>query len=90
MQGQDLRQTMVTIGLSIVIADLLMWVFGGAGAPDGARRTGCNGPIRGIPLINAYSAYRLACSPFGIVIGVGAVAVPQPHARRHDDPRRRR
>src|SRR5215831_15337414 len=29
MQGQDLRQTMVTIGLSIVIADLLLWTFGG-------------------------------------------------------------
>ena len=29
MQGQDLRQTMVTIGLSIVIADLLLWVFTG-------------------------------------------------------------
>ncbi len=29
MQGQDLRQTLVTIGLSIVIADLLLWIFGG-------------------------------------------------------------
>ena len=28
MPGQDLRQTMVTIGLSIVIADILMWVIG--------------------------------------------------------------
>ena len=27
MQGQDLRQTMVTIGLSILIADLLLWGF---------------------------------------------------------------
>ncbi|MCC2635834.1 MAG: transporter ATP-binding protein, partial [Ramlibacter sp.] len=25
MQNQDLRQTMVTIGLSVVVADLLMW-----------------------------------------------------------------
>jgi branched-chain amino acid transport system permease protein len=29
MEGQDLRQTMVTIGLSIVFADLMLWVFGG-------------------------------------------------------------
>jgi branched-chain amino acid transport system permease protein len=29
MEGQDLRQTMVTIGLSIVFADLMMWAFGG-------------------------------------------------------------
>jgi branched-chain amino acid transport system permease protein len=27
--GQDLRQTMVTIGLSIVFADLMLWAFGG-------------------------------------------------------------
>ena len=29
MEGQDLRQTMVTIGLSIVLADLMLWGWGG-------------------------------------------------------------
>jgi len=29
MEGEDLRQTMVTIGLSIVFADLMLWAFGG-------------------------------------------------------------
>lgn len=29
LEGQDLRQTMVTIGLSIVLADLCLWFFGG-------------------------------------------------------------
>ena len=29
MQGQDLQQTLVTIGLSIVLADVLLWIFGG-------------------------------------------------------------
>jgi branched-chain amino acid transport system permease protein len=29
MEGQDLRQTLVTIGLSIVLADLMLWIFGG-------------------------------------------------------------
>ncbi len=29
MQGQDLRQTLVTIGISIVMADLMLWGFGG-------------------------------------------------------------
>ena len=29
MEGQDLRQTLVTIGISIVGADLLLWIFGG-------------------------------------------------------------
>ncbi len=29
LEGQDLRQTMVTIGLSIVLADLCLWAVGG-------------------------------------------------------------
>ena len=69
MQGQDLRQTLVTIGLSIVIADLLLWTFTGQvhqmEAPEWLH-----GPIRGLPVINAYSAYRLSLLGFGIAIGV--------------------
>jgi branched-chain amino acid transport system permease protein len=69
MQGQELRQTMVTIGLSIVIADLLLWIFTGQvyqmEAPEFLQ-----GPIRNIPLIKAYSAYRLSLLFMGIVIGV--------------------
>lgn len=29
MEGQELRQTLVTIGISIVLADLMLWAFGG-------------------------------------------------------------
>lgn len=29
MEGQELRQTLVTIGISIVMADLMLWAFGG-------------------------------------------------------------
>jgi branched-chain amino acid transport system permease protein len=69
MPGQDLRQTMVTIGLSIVIADLLLWVFGGQvhqlSPPDWL-----DGPLRGIPVINAYSKFRLALLPLGVAIGI--------------------
>jgi branched-chain amino acid transport system permease protein len=69
MQGQELRQTMVTIGLSIVIADLLLWAFTGEvhqmEAPDWLR-----GPVRDLPIIRAYSAYRLSLLAFGILIGV--------------------
>jgi branched-chain amino acid transport system permease protein len=69
MQGQDLRQTMVTIGLSIVIGDLLLWFFSAEvhqmQAPEWLQ-----GPIRGIPVINAYSAYRLSLIAFGVAIGV--------------------
>ena len=52
MQGQDLRQTMVTIGLSIVIADILLWGFTGQVYQMEAPAW-LQGPIRGIPLIKA-------------------------------------
>jgi branched-chain amino acid transport system permease protein len=62
MQGQELRQTMVTIGIAIVIADLLLWTFTGEvhqmEAPAWLR-----GP-------NAYSAYRLSLLALGVIIGV--------------------
>jgi len=69
MPGQDLRQTMVTIGLSIIIADLLIWGIGATvhqmSAPDWLA-----GPLRDLPVINAYSKYRMALLPLGILIGV--------------------
>ena len=70
MQGQELRQTMVTIGLSIVIADVLLWVFTGQ-VHQMEAPAWLQGPIRDIPLIHAYSAYRLSLLGFGIAIGVG-------------------
>ncbi len=70
MQGQELRQTMVTIGLSILIADLLLWIFTGQVYQMEAPSL-LQGPIRGIPIINAYSTYRLSLLGFGIVIGLG-------------------
>ncbi len=69
MQGQDLRQTMVTIGLSIVIADILLWIFTGQ-VHQMEAPAWLQGPIRDIPLIRAYSAYRLSLLGFGIAIGV--------------------
>jgi len=69
MPGQDLRQTMVTIGLSIVIADILMWVIG-AQVHQMSPPTVLDGPLRGLPVIRAYSTYRLSLLPIGIAIGV--------------------
>ncbi|MGL4636681.1 MAG: branched-chain amino acid ABC transporter permease [Beijerinckiaceae bacterium] len=38
MEGQDLRQTLVSIGLSIILADIVLWIWGAAStsvdAPD--------------------------------------------------------
>jgi hypothetical protein len=86
MPGQDLRQTMVTIGLSIIIADLLIWGIGATvhqmSAPDWLA-----GPLRNLPVI----------TPTRSTDGAAAardhhrravVALPEPHAHRHDDPRR--
>ena len=70
MQGEELRQTMVTIGLSIVIADVLLWVFTGQ-VHQMEAPAWLQGPIRDIPLIRAYSAYRLSLLGFGIGVGVG-------------------
>jgi branched-chain amino acid transport system permease protein len=68
MQGQDLRQTMVTIGLSIVLADIMLWMFGGEiytfDPPSwmyGATK---------LPVVNAYSTYRLLLLVASVVIGV--------------------
>src|SRR5512134_2680901 len=69
MPGEDLRQTMVTIGLSIVIADILLWVFTGQ-VHQMEPPAWLQGPIRDIPLIRAYSAYRLSLLGFGIAVGV--------------------
>ncbi len=69
MQGEDLRQTMVTIGLSIVIADLLLWTFTGQ-VHQMEPPAWLSTPLRGIPIINAYSSYRLSLLPIGIVIGI--------------------
>jgi branched-chain amino acid transport system permease protein len=69
MPGEDLRQTMVTIGLSIVIADLLLWVFT-AQVHQMDPPALLSQPFRGLPLINAYSSYRMMLLPLGIVIGV--------------------
>jgi len=51
MEGEDLRQTLVTIGISIVMADLMLWFWGGDFyqilTPDWL-----SGPVR-LPLVSA-------------------------------------
>ena len=68
MEGQDLRQTLVTIGLSIIAADLMLAKWGGLtyqfDPPEwlfGATP---------VPLINAYPTYRLALFGVAVVIGL--------------------
>ncbi len=99
MEGQDLRQTLVTIGISIVLADLMLWIWGGDFyqilTPDWLA-----GPIK-MPLITAvksngeavyltYPVVRLVIFAASVVLGVAHVAGAQQDPDRHADPRRRR
>lgn len=69
MQGQDLRQTLVTIGLSIVMADIALWIWG-------AEIYTFDPPawIYGsttLPLVSKFPTYRLMVLMASIVIGIG-------------------
>jgi branched-chain amino acid transport system permease protein len=79
MEGQDLRQTMVTIGLSIVFADLMLWAFGGDFYQI-QTPSWLIGPVQ-LPLITAvrssgdpiylqYPLVRLVILAASVVIGV--------------------
>jgi branched-chain amino acid transport system permease protein len=68
MQGQDLRQTMFTIGLSIVLADIMLWIWGGE-----IYQFDPPGVIFGktpFPFINTYPTYRLVLLATAVVIGL--------------------
>jgi branched-chain amino acid transport system permease protein len=79
MEGQDLRQTLVTIGISIVLADVMLWIWGGNFyqilAPEWL-----SGPVT-MPLVTAvrsngeavfltYPVVRLAVFVAAAVLGV--------------------
>lgn len=80
MEGEDLRQTLVTIGISIVLADLMLWIWGGDFyqilTPDWL-----SGPVRtffvsavkssGEPVFITYPMVRLVILAAAIVIGIG-------------------
>ena len=69
MEGQDLRQTLVTIGISIVLADLMLWAFGGEIYTFDPPKW-----IYGsteLPLVDKFPTYRLFVLVAAIAIGVG-------------------
>ncbi len=79
MEGQELRQTLVTIGLSIVAADLMLavwggnayqfsppdWLFGSTTLPITVAYRG-----NGAAVLLPYPTYRLALLAIAVVIGV--------------------
>jgi branched-chain amino acid transport system permease protein len=77
MEGQDLRQTLVTIAISIILADLMLWRWGGDfyQVPMPAWLAG---PVQ-VPLITAMRGdgelVFLQYPLFRLVIFLGAVAI---------------
>lgn len=79
MEGEDLRQTLVTLGLSIVLADIMLWIWGGHSyqihSPDwltgpvtlplisGANRAG-------EPVYLTFPAVRIAILVASVALGV--------------------
>ncbi|TGE01104.1 branched-chain amino acid ABC transporter permease [Methylobacterium nonmethylotrophicum] len=69
MQGQELRQALVTIGVSIVVADQLLAQFGGTPrqffAPDALFGT------TDLPLVGRYPTFRLVQIAVAVAVGAG-------------------
>jgi branched-chain amino acid transport system permease protein len=80
MEGQELRQTMVTIGLSVVLADIMLWIWGGQSYTILTPEI-LSGPVE-LPVISSvredtgevtwfrFPAVRIAILIAAVVIGV--------------------
>jgi branched-chain amino acid transport system permease protein len=68
MQGQELRQALVTIGISIVLADLMLWWFGGEIYSFDPPRV----IYRSMPMfvVHKYPTYRIVVFAIAIAIGL--------------------
>jgi branched-chain amino acid transport system permease protein len=69
MQGQELRQALVTIGLSIIVADQLLAIYGGTPrqffAPDAIFGSTL------VPGVGGYPTFRLVQIGVAVAVGVG-------------------
>ena len=74
MQGQDLRQTLVTIALSIMLADVMLWQWGGQIYQFDPPRAIFGGTP--LPLVDRYPTYRLVVLALAIALGVLLWAFP--------------
>ena len=81
MEGEDIRQTLVTLGISIVLADIMLWMFGGD-FYNISPPSWLSGPIEtffvtgvkrssGDLIYLKYPLVRIAILIASIVIGVG-------------------
>ncbi|MBU8543423.1 MULTISPECIES: branched-chain amino acid ABC transporter permease [Roseomonadaceae] len=69
MQGQELRQALVTIGLSIIVADQLLAIYGGTPrqffAPDAIFGS------TQVPGVGGYPTFRLVQIGIALAVGIG-------------------
>jgi branched-chain amino acid transport system permease protein len=79
MEGEELRQTLVTIGISVVLADIMLWIWGGQSyqvlSPDwisGPMTLPLVSSLRpnGDPVYLTYPQVRIVILIAAIVIGV--------------------
>lgn len=68
MEGQELRQTLVTIGLSIVMADVFLWIWGGDTYQFNAPEW-MSGRMP-MPFVNFYPTFRVLVLGAAVAIGV--------------------
>lgn len=68
MEGQDLRQTLVTLGLSIVLADLFLWIWGGE-TYQFDPPSWLMGVVP-LPLVGKYPGFRLVVLLAAVAIGL--------------------
>ena len=69
MQGEDLRQTMATIALSIIAADVALWIWGGEIYQFDPPRWIIGSTT--LPIVGKFPTYRLVLLAIAIVIGLG-------------------
>lgn len=69
MQGQDLRQTLVTIGVSIVLADIMLWIWGAEIYTFEPPAWMYGSTV--LPLVQKFPSYRIAVFVMALAIGFG-------------------
>ena len=90
-QGQELRQALITIAISVIIADQVIAHFN-----DGHRRRASPGPAGPSASSSSRSSgsstrsHGSSCSFLGLAVGCVALGLALPHAHGHGDPGGRR
>ena len=85
--GQELRQALITLAISVILADQMLAHAGGLAESMAWPK----GVTHFIEIFGQrYATSRLFMLAIALVVGGGAVAVAQPHPHGHRDPRRRR